>query len=45
MIALTYVYRKGSELTKAKALGIAAFSNSALVDRCFRAVVGNTRWK
>lgn len=40
---LNYVYKMSGELSKADALGIAALFNSALVDRYFRAVSGNTQ--
>ena len=40
---LNYVYRKGEDLSKAEAFGLASFFNSALVDHYFRAISGNTQ--
>jgi adenine-specific DNA-methyltransferase len=40
---LNYVYRPTGELSTHEALGLATFFNSALVDRYFRAISGNTQ--
>ena len=40
---LNFVYRKKGTLEKVEAFGLAAFLNSALIDRYFRIVNGNTQ--
>jgi len=40
---LNYVYRRTLEFSKNQAFGLAAFFNSALVDRWFRTISGNTQ--
>jgi adenine-specific DNA-methyltransferase len=40
---VNYVYRPGYGLTRSEAFALAAFFNSALVDRYFRAISGNTQ--
>jgi len=40
---LNYVYRKGAELARVETVGLAAFFNTGLVDRYFRAISGNTQ--
>lgn len=40
---LNYVYKSNEELSKAEAYGLAALFNSALLDRYFRTINGNTQ--
>jgi adenine-specific DNA-methyltransferase len=40
---LNYVYRKGGELAEDEAFGLTGLFNSALIDRYFRTISGNTQ--